>query len=231
MNNRLRYELPRLLIPSSHALPPVECCFGTSPSRAAKSRPLLKASSVADGGHQSRCDQGTDARNIPQSLTRCILAGYAVDLSAQRFDLFFQYFPLLPQPIDQPPHSRRQSLFGVFKQIWYLFSKVCPPLPESDAPLKQKGAQLIYDTGAARNKPVPHAMESLKIKLIVRLDRDKAHVRPLQRFSNSLGIQIVVLVRLQEGLYKLCRHKPDCVSLGRQRRTKEMSSAARFHAD
>ncbi|MCU1252766.1 MAG: hypothetical protein JWQ49_5795 [Edaphobacter sp.] len=29
--------------PSSHALPSVECCFGSSPSHAAKSRPLVKA--------------------------------------------------------------------------------------------------------------------------------------------------------------------------------------------
>ena len=35
--------LPRLLMPASLALPPVEYCFGTSPIHAANSRPLWKA--------------------------------------------------------------------------------------------------------------------------------------------------------------------------------------------
>ncbi len=35
--------MPRLLIPYSFALPPVECCFGTRPIHAANSRPLRKA--------------------------------------------------------------------------------------------------------------------------------------------------------------------------------------------
>jgi hypothetical protein len=38
-----QYTLPRLLMPSSLALPPVECCCGTTPSHAANSRPLPKA--------------------------------------------------------------------------------------------------------------------------------------------------------------------------------------------
>ena len=38
-----RYLLPRLLMPNSLALPPVECCRGTSPSQDANSRPLWKA--------------------------------------------------------------------------------------------------------------------------------------------------------------------------------------------
>src|ERR1700722_2187721 len=38
-----RYTLPRLLIPKSLALPPVEYCRGTMPSHAANSRPLRKA--------------------------------------------------------------------------------------------------------------------------------------------------------------------------------------------
>ena len=68
---------------------------------------LGKGSSVADSGDQCRCSQGTDTGNLQQSLARCVLAGYAVNLAAQVFDLFFQRLSLLPQPIDQPPHTRR----------------------------------------------------------------------------------------------------------------------------
>src|ERR1700740_1878146 len=48
-----RYLFPRLLVPVSFCLPPVECSPGTTPSQAAKPRPFLKGSPVAD-----RCDRG-----------------------------------------------------------------------------------------------------------------------------------------------------------------------------
>src|ERR1035438_9943305 len=38
-----RYLFPRLLVPVSFCLPPVECSPGTTPSQAAKPRPFLKA--------------------------------------------------------------------------------------------------------------------------------------------------------------------------------------------
>lgn len=43
MKRRRRYSLPRLLMPSSFVLPPVERCWGTKPSQVANSRPFLKA--------------------------------------------------------------------------------------------------------------------------------------------------------------------------------------------
>lgn len=42
MSKVRRYTSPRLLMPSSVALPPLECCRGTSPSHAASCRPFLK---------------------------------------------------------------------------------------------------------------------------------------------------------------------------------------------
>ena len=39
---RAQIESPRLLIPSSRARPPLDCCLGTSPSQAANWRPFLK---------------------------------------------------------------------------------------------------------------------------------------------------------------------------------------------
>jgi len=112
-----------------------------------------------------------------------------------------------------------------------LFLQVSPALPEGDTLLEQKGAQLIDDAGTARNKPAPNAVESLKVKLIVRLDRHKAYVRSLHCFGSSLGIKIVVLVGLQKRLYKLYRHEPNFVSQYLQRRTKKMSAAVRFYVD
>jgi hypothetical protein len=59
--------------------------------------------------------------NIAQSLTFCIVTGYAVDLFAQSFDLFFDSLPLLPQPIDKSPHTRRQLLLSIFQQVAICF--------------------------------------------------------------------------------------------------------------
>ena len=42
-NKVRRYRLPRRLMPPRMVRSPVEICFGTSPSQAAKSRPLIKA--------------------------------------------------------------------------------------------------------------------------------------------------------------------------------------------
>ena len=39
MSKVRKYDSPRLLMPSSFDLPPVECCLGTSPSHAASCLP------------------------------------------------------------------------------------------------------------------------------------------------------------------------------------------------
>jgi hypothetical protein len=90
---------------------------------------------------------------------------------------------------------------------------------------------LIDDTGSARDKPVANAMESPKVQLIVRLDGHKAHVPPLSRFGDSLGIKMVVLIELQKWRYKSYRHEPDFVTLRRQRCPNKVTAKARFHTD
>jgi hypothetical protein len=56
---------------------------------------------------------------------------------------------------------------------------------------------------------VRQAMESLKVELVIGLDRNKAHVLASDRFS----IQEVVLVRLHERLHELSWDEPDIVAL------------------
>ena len=74
--NRLRrYRSPRLVIPPSFSLPPLEFCFGTSPIQAEKSRPDRKAlgsatlatSAVASAGPTP----GLSSRRLLASLERC----------------------------------------------------------------------------------------------------------------------------------------------------------------
>jgi len=56
-------------------------------------------------------------------------------------------------------------------------------------------------------EPLPLGSDPMVDQATVRLDRHKAHVRPLHCFGNSFGIKVVVLVGLQKWLYELCRHK------------------------
>ena len=46
-------------------------------------------------------------------------------------------------------------------------------------------------------------MQRLEIKLIIRFDRNKAHVPAIDRLGNRFGIKEVVLVRHDERLHKL----------------------------
>ena len=66
--------------------------------------------------------------------------------------------------------------------------------------LEQEGANLIDYSGALADEPASDAMERLKIKLLVVLEGDKAHGRALHRLCNRLGIAVVVLVALENGL-------------------------------
>src|SRR5512132_3442566 len=71
--NRLRKERsPCLLILPSLSLPPLECCFGTSPIQAEKFRPDRKALRISDAGDQSGGERGTNAGNLIEPLARLI---------------------------------------------------------------------------------------------------------------------------------------------------------------
>src|ERR1700677_4759833 len=74
-------------------------------------------------------------------------------------------------------------------------------------------------------------MDRLQIQLIVRLDRNEAHVLAFHRLGDRLRVDEVVLVRLHEGLHKLGRNQPDIVPLLAQRTAEEVSAGARLQAD
>jgi hypothetical protein len=92
-------------------------------------------------------------------------------------------------------------------------------LSHGNAALNQKAADLVDDGGALADKPRADAVQREEIALLGRLDRDKVHGRPLHRFSDRLGIAIVVLVALEERLYVLgwdqAHVVPECVDLAR----------------
>ncbi len=70
--------------------------------------------------------------------------------------------------------------------------------------------------------PLPNL--SLKVELIIGLDRNDAHVVPVYSFSDRLGIQEFVLVRLHKRLYELRWDQLHVVTLRSQCPTQEVCS-------
>src|SRR5262245_37294582 len=79
-------------------------------------------------------------------------------------------------------------------------------LAHGDAVLQEKAADLIDDRGPLANQAVAHAMQRLKIELLVRLCRDAPSRGTLHGFSDRMRIAEVVLVGLPEGLARCRRY-------------------------
>jgi hypothetical protein len=134
--------LPRLLIPSSFVLPPVEYYRGTSPSHAAKSRPFRNADplpiavtmAVATIGPMSDLSNATAARVAGSDLFKLV---------CQRFDLLFDGLPLISQHADQAAHHRGQRVLCVLKNICHGCLELRWLLRKDHATLEQKRSYLV----------------------------------------------------------------------------------------
>jgi hypothetical protein len=105
------------------------------------------------------------------------------------------------------------------------------PLPHCDAALQQKGADLIDDAGTLPDQSFAHAMQRLQVELLGALGRHELHRRALHRFSNRLGVAIVVLFTLAIRAYVFRRHQSGIVAKRLKLATQMMRPSARLHAD
>ena|ERR1700674_2489134 len=74
-------------------------------------------------------------------------------------------------------------------------------------------------------------MESLQVELIVGLDRNEAHILPIDSFGDRFSINEVVLVRLHERLYELSWNQLHIMALFSQGTAKEVSTRTCLHPD
>ena len=88
--------LPRLLMPSSLALPPVEYCRGTKPSHAAKSRPLRKAAPLPMAATIAVATIGPMPGILRMRVQPASLAEICSSFVGQLFDLLLDSLPLAP---------------------------------------------------------------------------------------------------------------------------------------
>src|SRR5215471_12969353 len=69
-------------------------------------------------------------------------------------------------------------------------------LPDDDAVLQEKAANLIDHCGAFANKARPYPVQCLQIELLIGLGWNKARRRSLHRLGHSISISKIILVSL-----------------------------------
>jgi hypothetical protein len=83
------------------------------------------------------------------------------------------------------------------------------------------GMLVVDDRRAPRDEPVSNPVDRLQVQLVVRLDRDEAHVLALDGLSHGFCIHEVVLVRLHKGLHELSCDQPHVMAFLPQRSTEK----------
>src|SRR5215469_18195010 len=73
-------------------------------------------------------------------------------------------------------------------------------LPDNDAALQEKTANLIDHCGPFADKARPHPVQRLQIELLIGLGWNKARRRSLHGLSHSISISKVILVSLPKWL-------------------------------
>jgi hypothetical protein len=141
----------------------------------------------------------TDAADLPDAAATCITGSDLLEPVGQLVGLVLDGLPLVPQKANHVAHHRRQGVVCVLENICHGSLQLGRLLTKDHATLQKKRAYLVDGRSAPRDQPVTDPMHRLQIKLIVGLDRDKAHVLTVDRLGNGFGVNEVVLVRLTNG--------------------------------
>src|SRR5215468_7963977 len=197
---------------------PVEICRGTSPSQAAKSRPLENTSPLPIAATMALEMIGP----MPGTVIRRSHAG--------------SFSTKLVMSADKPStrsSSRRQSparssMMRIMRGD--STSERLARMPRNSA-LQQEGTNLIDDAGALPDQPLAHPVQRLQVKLIGRLGGDKLHRRALHRFSDRLGIAEIVFLPFAICPHIFRRHQSRIVTVCLQLAAQVMGANAGFHAN
>src|ERR1700730_8785402 len=91
-------------------------------------------------------------------------------------------------------------------------------------PRSSRKAQLVDHGRSTRDETIAHTMHGLQVELVVGLDRNEAHVLPVHRLGDGLGIQEIVLVGLHKRLHGLGRDQLHVMALFSQNTSEEVSA-------
>src|SRR5262245_25056019 len=182
----------------SLSLPPLECCFGTSPIQAEKSRPdrntfgsaMLATSAVASAGPTPG------------------IASSRLLVSCER-NLRFQRMQLGTQSCDTGTcHLRDSFVFRIGEDIEELFEAFAADR-RHDAKLGKVGADRVDHRGLLTDEQVPRTMKDQAALLLRRLGLDKPHVGSGDSLADRLGISGIILLSLDIGPDGGRRHQAD----------------------
>src|ERR1700733_14904148 len=100
-------------MPYSLALSPVECWRGTSPSQAAKSRPLRKAAPLPMAATVAVETRGPTPGICREAPAACVFVGDALYLVVGIGDVHLEFLPLLLDPSQEGAHTWRFCPGGI----------------------------------------------------------------------------------------------------------------------
>src|SRR6516225_3732283 len=183
---------------------PVEICLGTSPSQAAKSRPLENASPAPIAATIALEMIGPIPGTLikrSQPTSRRARTSISLDRPSMRSS------------------SRRQSPAR---------SSITRIMRGDRA---SQGADLIDDAGALTDQPLTHAVERLQVELLGGLGRDELHRRALHRLRDRLRVAEVVLLPPRVGPHIFGWHQPSVVAKRCESAAQIVCADAGLHAD
>ena len=96
---------------------------------------------------------------------------------------------------------------------------------------EKNGAQLVGQVRARTHQPRADPVQRLDVKLLLRLQFNKAHCRARSSLGDGFRIPVVILVGLHIGANIFRRHQPNLVSKVGQKTPQMMRTATRFHGD
>ncbi len=226
-----QYRLPCLVMLPSLSLPPVDCCFGTSPIHAARLRPdpnafqspISATRAVATIGPMP----GISSSRRLASHERCQARIRPVD----RPDLGSKGAVLPRQHIEYPAgHWRNPAVLGIGNDLKQSAGSIAA-LRRHDAEFGQMPAYGVAQHRALTHQQLAGPVQHQGGLLLLRLDRNKPHRWPRHRLADRRRIVRIILAALEIGLHVARRHQLHRVAKGLQLAAPVMRRRTGFDAD
>src|SRR5262245_39705430 len=201
----------------SLSLPPLECCFGTSPIQAEKFRPDRKAFGSATLATRAVASAGPtpgiSSSRLLASLDRCQSMIWRSKLRICTFSVR-NWAPRARTQARAISGSRLSLVSATTSE--QLFNTIAADWCD-DAKLGKMRTDRVDHCGLLANEQMARAMEQQAALLFDRLGRHEPHVCSADCFANGLSVCSIVLLPLDVGLHIGRRHQahrmPQCCEL------------------
>src|SRR5450759_5166480 len=218
-NRPRRYRSPCLLILPSLFLPPLECCFGTSPIQAEKLRPDRKTFGSATVATTAVASTGP----TPGASSSLMLISLdPVPGPDQPVEL--QYLLLDPPQLSPECRKTRTGYLRNSLVVWIgdtieQFLDTVAPDRCNDPELGKMGPDCIDHCSLLTDEQMARAVEHQAALLLGSLGWHEPHVGPGDCLADGLCVSRVILLPFDIGLHVGRRHQPHgvtkCLELAR----------------